>query len=81
MTLRLVAVKCNLRNYRIGESNHNAKHTDALVKAARQMHASGATSTAIAKELCISRRTVRSWLDKTRRAQPWVKVRMVRVYD
>ena len=58
MTLRLVAVKCNLRNYRIGESNHNAKHTDALVKAARQMHASGARAADIAIELGIPRRTV-----------------------
>ncbi len=78
--MQIVQLKCNAKGRLIGEDHANAKHTDALVKEARKMHAAGQTAIQISKVLSIPRRTVRGWLEGRRRTQVWVKVRTKRIY-
>ena len=78
--MQIVQLKCNAAGRRVGESNHNAKHPDQMVREARYLLARGMGATAISKELGVARRTVRGWLEGRRRTQVWVKVRTKRIY-
>ncbi len=56
---------------RVGESNPMARHPDELVARARAMSADGTGSRAISAALGVPNRTVRTWVNGTRR-QPMV---------
>lgn len=63
-------VGTNLQGYAVGQDNPAARHSDAVVAAARAMRAAGMTEAAIARATGVRACTIGRWLRGERRATP-----------
>ena len=55
------------RNHAAGESHWNARHADAVVDRARELHAAGVPIRQVARTLGLARSTARQWIVGLRR--------------
>lgn len=74
-------VPTNARGWPIGVANPAARWADETVARARELHAGGLSAWKVAKSLGVANRTVRAWLDGTRRPPPARHVARLRVVD
>ena len=62
-------VKVNDRGLRIGEDHQHARHTDAEIELARQLHAEGMSYKKLAEKFEVSKSTIADWIKFRRRGQ------------